>query len=555
MKKIFLTACLWMLAFTLFGCSAFTQSEGGAAKEETTKSRKKKDKDKKKDKKKKGKKDEGETKDKGEKREDEEIVSIEVYTEGDSQWEFRTGYDWETSESRVYSYLDLFVWEDMGYPKLEKLLGEENRRSEEENRTRSEEVIRRMREEYDGTQEGRYYNVEDRLYLERADSKIFGFMKQKLDGDQEMEDMRIRSYNILPETGEMLFLKDFVKDYDALADRIIKGIREIYQEPYQKAGEERPFDEGAAREYVLDALATIDDEENLRTLGWVLDEQGLLFCLFNPADVGAEDLYYEPLRVQIPYHELDGVLEQEFFKYTALPQEYITRILPYTEYTLESGGEELRLYVEPMKEELEGYAYDSGIVNVTVNGDQIQIINEEFEMTPDKVILARKGEAFYLYMDFYWESYSEIKVCRIIPEGAQEVRTIEGSFAYAPTGIDTVPVEKVIWFYGTSSIYKNYRVDADGRLEDAGDENYRYHVYGRILNRFPIEVDVFEDAFDTEPSKETLLELTKLREFRTDGENFVDFLTEDGRVVRLYKDQTFDGKSDYDAFYGIHYAG
>lgn len=563
MKKNFLTACLLMLAFSLFGCSAFTQSEGDSAKEETTKSKKKKDKDKKKDKKKKDKKDkedgknredEGEKKDRAEKKEAEEIVPIEVYTEGDSRWEFRTGYEWDASDSAVHSYLDLFVWEDTGYPKLEKLLEEENRRSEEGNLSRSEEAIRRMREEYDEAQEGGYYNVEDRLYLERADSKVFGFMKQRLDSDQEMEDMRIRSYNILPETGERLFLEDFVRDYDVLADRIIKGIREIYQEPYRKAGEKRPFDEGEARGYILAALKTVDDEENPHTLGWVVDDQGLLFRFFNPVDVGAGNLYYEPLCVQIPYHELEGILEQELFDYTALPQDYITRILPYTEYVLESKGEEIRLRVEPVKEAFEGYAYDSGIVNVTVNGDQIQLINEELEMTPDKVILARKGEELYLYMDFYWEAYSEIKVCRITPEGAGEVEGVEGSFAYAPTGIDMIPVEHIIWFYGTSSIYKNYKLDAGGRLEDAGDEYYRYLSHSTIVNRFPIEADVFEDEFDTEPSKETLPELVKLKEFRTDGESFVDFLMEDGRVVRLYRDQSYDGRSDYDTFFGIHYA-
>ncbi|MDO4788044.1 MAG: hypothetical protein Q4A19_02680 [Johnsonella sp.] len=469
------------------------------------------------------------------------------------------GYDWEDCDTAVDSHLDRFVWEDTGYPELEKFLEEENRRSEEGNRARSDETIRRMREEHDETKDGCYYQVEDRLYLERTDSRIFGFMKQRLDQEEEMLDMRIRSYNILPETGERLFLEDFVKDYDALAERIVKGIREIYQEPYQKAGEERPFNEAEAREYILDALETIDDEENLHTLGWVLDEQGLLFCLFNPPDVGARDLSYVPLRVQIPYHELDEMLEQEFFDYTALPQNYITSILPYTEYVLESGGEEIRLYVELVKEKVEGYehdfVYDKGAVNITVNENRLETDNEEFDMTPDKVVLVKKEEEFYLYMDFYCESYDEIRSYRITPDGAQELKTVEGGFAYSPTVIDTVPVEKVIWLYGTSFVYKNYRVDADGRLEDAGDETYRYHVCNRIRNRFPIEVDVFEDAFDTEASKETLPELTKLRRYRTDGENFVDFLTEDGRVIRLYRDQSFDGKSDYDTFYEIIYAG
>lgn len=132
---------------------------------------------------------------------------------------------------------------------------------------------------------------------------------------------------------------------------------------------------------------------------------------------------------------------------------------------------------------------------------------------------------------------------------------IEGSFTYAPTDIDMVLVEHTIWLYGTSYVYKTYRVGEEGELEDLGDEYYGYNFYRDILNRFPVEVDVFEDQFDTEASKETLPERTRLRQYRTDGENFVDFLTEDGRVIRLYKDQSFDGKSDYDTFYGIYYVG
>ncbi|MDO4788042.1 MAG: hypothetical protein Q4A19_02670 [Johnsonella sp.] len=541
MKKIFFIVCLWMLAFSLFGCSTFTQSGSESTKEETAKSKKKKDK------KEKG---GGKKKNKKEKKEEEDILPIAVYTETQLKEEFKEGYDWETSESGVFSSLDRFIWEDTGYPYLEEILETENRKAEERNLAWSEEAMRVIREEED-----QFYSMGDSFYLERADSRIFGFINMEEESNQEMENIRVKSYNFLPESGEKLLLRDFVSDYDALAERIVKGIREIYQEPYQKAGEERPFNEAEAREYILNALETIDDEENLYAMSWVMDETGLLFGFYNLKDIGATELYYSPIRVQIPYHELEGILKEEALPYTELPQEYITEILPYTEYVLESGGEEIRLLVEPVKEEVESYVYESGKVNISVNKNQFLTQDTDYGTPPNKIVLAKRGGEFYLYMDFSLESYSEIRAYRLTPEGAQELEMIEGSFAYAPTDIDMVLVEHTVWLYGTSYVYKNFRVGEEGGLEDLGDEYYGYNFYRDIINRFPVEVDVFEDQFDTEASKETLPELTKLRQYRTDGENFVDFLTEDGRVIRLYKDQSFDGKSDYDAFYGIYYAG
>ena len=472
------------------------------------------------------------------------------------------GYSWEDAAAATFVSTNRFQFSETGFPRLEAVL-------ENENRTLAKDLDSRLEELFDdaqtrGAASGSFTpNSYDRsIEILRSDSRVFSYRIHEYTFIPETQEapVTIYTHNIDPETGREIDLKNLIRDREKFADAMLWALDGKYVAGPLSAGKELTYNRTSAKEQLLSLLSERLDAPKAEgsDLSISIDERGLnLECtgerrIFADSSEDSGDLPYG-FSLILPYKELADVLDESLLSfYSLLPASYFTEIQEGIPYPVHVEGETAELTVKKQYRMENDFAFETETVIIDFGGMPIE---KTMDYPLIRILMSRTGGSEYLYLESGDESGNETLIYALTKKGPQLVKTHPHITLEAPLSTDPFYLGEHTQLFGTNSLQKRYRLGDDGDYLSYGDEYSTFYYPGIIYNKEAMEVLELADETDETGSAVTLAPLTKLTKYRT-KDDFVDFLTEDGRIIRMFENQIRQGEyGGTENFYGIHYAG
>ena len=406
------------------------------------------------------------------------------------------------------------------------------------------------------------YRIDDDISVRRCDDQVFSFISDYEEWlPMEMGEYKVTGYNYNPDTGEEISFSDVVKDVDAfadiLADRLIMDV-------------EYPFYVGDVTNYhepVKKSIVSFIEEGDI---SFTIDYQGV--TVYFPAYTL---LGWSTAGSVIFAEDENGTIFDQ--KWAAASKENWISYLPLGAklgFDKEDDGtaDVLGIYAPDIVNGEE--------VNVTfsLNGEE-QIFEYDYSYNMEPIMVHCGGETYLLLRYCKFEN-GFMDVFRITDEGARKIDT--GSFEFGdgtmviegeeyniyPQRLYTYqkdfPMEirtdmlSSGWAYGYFTFEKGKFVNKDVYLtiETSDDPDFVLTLLKDVK-----DAPIVDSASHEETGEKTdLTERQTLRLMYTDNETYVDCLTEDGILVRVYvtDDEGYTSAFGYDIdelFDGIVYSG
>ncbi len=387
---------------------------------------------------------------------------------------------------------------------------------------------------------------ENKLYIQRADANLVSFLEYGYiySGGAHPSHYYL-GYNYDPTTGEQLELTDVLTDVDALAEILYENLHEKYPD-------------GMLWE---DSLKTVLEEYDVSYYQWTMDCQGITFW-FSPYDIAAYAA--GPLSAKIYFSE-----EPELFcePYTDVPENYTVMLPKWLKLDFDLTEDDGKTDYVEIFDELDYYG-SYYMFAVAVNDERYtDEINYAYEFEPYLVHTGGKNYIYYTsYSDGDYHMVSGIHI-NGTPEQIAQLSDTRPDYQY----IETADNEGMVYtdvinnpdhfslatnfqLLGTRGAVADYQIDENGFLQKK-DDNYTFTYGMDLTSAIPLEMTDRTKAQTT-----TLPAGTVFTPLITDGETWVELLTEDGKIYRVTVDvsdwpYTVNGIPEEECFTDIMYAG
>lgn len=382
------------------------------------------------------------------------------------------------------------------------------------------------------------------IFVRRADKDVLSILvKITTASYEDYNHDRYLSYNIKPDTGEVINLSDIIEDEDSLYDKLAEKFYEVME-----ADRDGFFATSDITEANIDK--TLKESAYEDQLVWTLDPQGVSFWLSSmvlaPVSINAKILFCEDDKGQI---FTSDVREN-------IPDTWITQLYPNANELIDADddGKQDTIYV---MEQLEyyvdsDYQYTSGIL-IDFNGKEYEFPVEGDDYDYEFSLVHQNGKSSLLsqfkdYETDIMELYkldeksvesTDLITAFVFDDPDEEFNDFD-EYAYV-TPIVTDPshflAATVTWLLSTANATFEYRITDEGKFQNLSERGMiiksdRYEITTRVaMDGVPVV-----DAATGEPTGETvnLLSGAKLKLMYTDINNYVDCLTEYNRLVRIY---------------------
>ena len=405
------------------------------------------------------------------------------------------------------------------------------------------------------------YRIDYDISVRRFDDQVFSFIS---DHEEWMpmggEEYNVIVHNYSPATGEEISFSDVVKDVDAFADILADHMIMDVEYPYYVG------DVANYHESVKESIVSLAEEGDI---SFTIDYQGVTI--------------YFPVYTLLGWNTAGSVIFAEDKNGTIFDKKWATSKENWISY-LPLG------YVLGFDKEDDGTADLLGIyapnnengeeVNVTLalNGEN-QSFEYDYSYDMEPILVHCDGET-YLLLRYYKFENGFLDVFRITDEGARKIDSsslefgdgsmvVEGEeYNIYPQRLYTChkdfPMEtrtdmlSTGWAYGFFTFEKGKFVNKDGYLtiETSDDSDFVLTLLKDVK-----DAPVVDGASHEETGEKTdLTEKQTLKLMYTDNETYVDCLTKDGILVRVYvtDDEGYRSAFGYDIselFDGMFYAG
>ena len=401
------------------------------------------------------------------------------------------------------------------------------------------------------------YFLKHDLSVTRADTRVISFcdfQSSFTGGAHPNSWYETRNYDSL--TGRLLSLQDVLKDPDSLPELLEEVLKEdIYPEAFL-------YDDLAAA--IRDEMemsgtytdeATGEEAEILPGPDFTLSYDSITFW-FSPYEITshAAGAVSETLR----FEDYPDLVKEE---YTEVPEDWMVPVSQNQEVTL-SDGSVISWQAYPLDEYESEWNYI-----LTVNGVNREETVYAFEF--HSWLIHQNGRNFLATESAEIDDYVSMKITDLngltgitspeeIPEGTYIGRHFMSS---SPTDPNQVILGTRADLLSTYTVYRTYRFGEDGlpeALED-WDTVRTYDDWGIELTvRRRLGVDTVDASGEITGSL-MLPEGTKLHFWRTDGNTWVDMITDSDETVRLYTDgewpQKVNGLDAEEYLDGMMFAG
>ncbi len=387
---------------------------------------------------------------------------------------------------------------------------------------------------------------ENKLYIQRADANLVSFLEYGYiySGGAHPNHYYL-GYNYDPVTGEELELSDVLTDVDALAEILYEKLSAKYSDGM----------------FLGDSLKTVLEEYDISYYQWTMDYQGITFW-FSPYDIAAYAA--GPLSAKIYFWE-----EPELFcePYADAPEHYAVMLPKWLKLDFDlTEGDEQTDYVE-IFDQLDYYG-SYNMFAIAVNNEQYtDEINYAYEFEPYLVHTGGKNYIYYIsHSDGEYHTINGLDINGTIKQISQRSDT-QPDYQYIETAenkgvVYTEVINNPDYFtlstnfqlLGTRGAVADYQIDENGFLQKL-DDNYTFTYGMDLTSAIPLKMTDRTNGQTTELPAGTVF--TPLI---TDGETWVELLTQDGKVYRVTVDvsdwpYTVNGMPEEECFTDIMYAG
>ena len=361
-----------------------------------------------------------------------------------------------------------------------------------------------------------------RTYMQRADTKIVSYLEDTFVYSGGVHpDYYYKTVNLDPKTGKELILTDVMSS--------IKGLPDILETEISNKYDYITFDD--------DQLWEIFKGYSADDYKWTIDYQGITFW-FSPYDIAAYTV--GPLSVKLYFDDNPNIIRDE---YKTAPSKSFGIMLPKgnkIDFDLDLTDDKKDCI------EIETKADDYGsynILSVTVNGKTV--IDEKNYAYDFDVYLVHIGNKNYIYSDSWsdndYHMFNTWDINGDTPKIVQELYNTKLSDEYIEEGADDAAVysvafnnpasfkmEKRIEIMGTREIWANFKINETDGIPQITDDDYTFNEGHEVVLKIPMMAQVVPDM-----DKHELGEGMHLTPAWTDGETYVDLMTEDGWTVRF----------------------
>lgn len=501
-----------------------------------------------------------------------------------------TRYEWLDADAEEFSDCDLSLPDDFyssllaykcdgvyvmeeGYEKLNESLAKNNSLYWKQMYDSRFNIVKEVESFLEANWESAesYFPWEDNstIQVTRADSRVFSFVRDAycyLGGAHPAVGQIGFSYEAV--SGKELIITDVVTDYEKFCDSVNDKLEENEDLVY-----------GGYENWKELEREIFDNPEEIN---FYFTDAGI-HVVFSAYTLGPFALGH--VIAELTYEELSDILKEAY-----LPPDRQTcmRLEPYETVSvdLDGDGEEEKVQVFYENEWEPEYNFPIGIsttVSVIKNGEERRATDELGLSYCDSYLMENEEGEFYLYVETLSENdWHNIIVFEL---GSEEGPVMKG---YAQEGAfyDMRPfdagdfyLEQRLYCMGTWHGFRQCRVGKDGFPEVTQDyysvwqvtesdlfldEDADEGAYGKLTLLQELEANCHKSPDDGDlGSRQVIPAGTVLTPYRTDGETWMMFQTEDGIYVDVFYDEmdpdiwekTINGIEEYDLFDGILYAG
>jgi len=394
-----------------------------------------------------------------------------------------------------------------------------------------------------------YLEGTSKIYIQRADTRIVSYLEDEFVYSGGVHpDYYYRTSNFDTKTGKELSLTDVMSSIKELPDILKSEIVSKYD--YIK------FDNNQLLEILKGYSA--DDYK------WTIDYQGITFW-FSPYDIAS--YMAGPLSAKLYFNEHQNIIRDEYKK---APSDAYGMMLPFRQkmdFDLDLTDNKSDYIEIDIKSDQYG---NYSMLSVTVNG---KTVTDETNYAYDfDVYLVHIGNKCYIYSDSWsdndYHMFSTWDINGDYPKVVQELYSTKLSELFVEEGAEDGTVytevfsnpeffklEKRIEIMGTRGIWANFRINEKNGMPEITDDYYTFNEGHNVVLKTPLDVDVIPNM-----DKHKLGKGMHLTPTRTDGETYVDLMTEDGWTVRVEIDisdwpRTVNGIPEDECFEELFYAG
>ena len=381
------------------------------------------------------------------------------------------------------------------------------------------------------------------IFVRRADKDVVSLLVEITKASYEdYNHVRYMSFNIKPDTGEIINLSDIIEDEDSLYDKLAQKFYEVMKS--DEAGFFATSDITAAN-----IARTLEESAYEDQLVWTLDPQGVSFWLSSmrlaPVSMNAKILFCEDDKGKI---FTSDVREN-------IPDTWVTQLHPNNNELIDADddGKQDTIYAMEILKFYEDSdsQYTSGIF-IEYNGKEYEFPVEDDDYDYVFSLIHQNGKSMLLSQ--YKEYEADIQelykldeqsvessdlLCGWVCGDPDESFTDFDEYSYvSPIMTDPMSFNMAItsWLLSTAEVALEYRITDDVKFKALSErgmlrEGDRYEISTKI----PMDGVPVVDSKTGEVTKETVdLESgAKLKLMFTDVNNYVDCLTENNKLVRI----------------------
>ena len=430
-----------------------------------------------------------------------------------------------------------------------------------------------------GTSESYDHPVQDMtwdVYVRRADKDVVSILvKITTASYEDYNHVRYMGYNIDTKTGEIMSLSDIIEDEDSLYDVLIQKFMDVMKADYEG------FFAGGNEMSESELMKNLQNYFYEDQISWTLDPQGVSFWL------NSMNLSPSPMDCKIMFCEDEkGMIFNKSVREN-IPDTWVTQLNPNTYESIDADddGKADTVYVMETYETVESEVNEntSGIL-VDFNGKEYSFNNyaEDYDFLFSVVHQDGKSMLFVQYKEYeadiqelYKLDEKEVArtdmVCGWVCGGTEETFYDFEEYSYvSPIMTDLVHFQMAVttWLLSTADAVFDYTITNEGKFKRLSDRGMLF-VDSRyeLTLKVPLKGVPIVDSRTEEVSEDTcnLDAGDKLKLMYTDVDNYVDCLTGDNKLVRIYVYNDYDlgscvetdgqKKTVYEVFDDMFYAG
>ena len=385
------------------------------------------------------------------------------------------------------------------------------------------------------------------LCVRRADSRVVSFEQVRtLFRGGAHQDYLYGGQNFDAETGESIALTDVVTDIQELKEVLAEHI---------------------IRDYGSELLVEVPEvfkEYDAESFHWTLDQEGVTFY-FSPYE-----LSYFAMGMLPAYIRFDENPELFTGKYTEAPEEYIAEFSEYERFLRDADGDGKTDEIQVTCDADEYGTMEK--VHILLNGKDYPFEYYGFSARPS-FVSGEDGNSFLMIESVMENDYHSLYFFRFTKNGVEAAEEYSGrgsGYCYYPeeetafqavlSDPENMLLESNFDIMGTYSANARHRLDKGGNPVRT-DALWEVGYDRTVTSLKDLDLEVLKNPEDTgKGTIETIPRGTVFHFRYTDGETYLNTVTDDGKAVRLQPVQVdwewkIDGENIEDVFENVMFAG